>query len=545
MTAEVTAPDPPVPAMRGAGMLAVLNLASRLTGFARVVVTAAALGIVALGDTYQAASLVSNVLFELLAGGLLFSVLVPTFVATIDRDGRDAGRALAGVLTARVLALLAVVTVAGILLGHVIMGWLTASTGSEALRHQQVQLGAYLLWFVMPQLLLYAVGAITTAVLQADRRFAAAALAPICNNVVVIATMVAFAVVHDPARGIRLTVGEELLLGAGTLGGTVAMTILPMVATRRAGLGFLPRWSAPGVTGLGALLRKGAWGAGDIGLNQVMVTATVIFAGRTAGGVIAYQTAFSFFLLPHAVLAHPVFTTLFPHLATHGAAGDRDAFARDLTDGLRSMALLLVPSAALLAAVALPTLSVVRLGQLDEHGASFVATVLAGYLVGLLGYSAFLLLTRAAYALDDVRSPTMVYLWVTLVAVGAMWVVGGQVGGEGRVVGLGLVHAGAVSAGSLGLYLRLRRRLGRPVPVGGTALRAVVGSAVAGAAALGLVHVIGWDGRAQAIAAIGAAGVVGVGLYAAVLHLLGTPELGRVLALLRGRRRGRPVGVAG
>ena len=80
-------------------------------------------------------------------------------------------------------------------------------------------------------------------------------------------------------------------------------------------------------------MRKGAWGAGDIGLNQVLIAATIVFAGRTTGGVIAFQTAFAFFLLPHAVLGHPVFTTLFPHLAARGAAGDADGFARDLAEG--------------------------------------------------------------------------------------------------------------------------------------------------------------------------------------------------------------------
>jgi putative peptidoglycan lipid II flippase len=529
VTAEVADPLRP---MSGAGTIAVLNLASRLTGFVRVIVTAGALGIVALGDTYQSASLVSNVLFELLAGGLLFSVLVPTFVSTIERGDRAAVRDLASVLLARVLVVLAVVAAAGIALGPTLMRWITSGAPSAAVRQQEVDLGAFLLWFVMPQLLLYAVGAVMTALLQSMRRFVASSLAPVCNNVVVIVTMVAFSVVHDPDRGIHLTAGEKLLLGGGTLGGTVAMTVLPILAARRAGIGFWPRWSAPGVEGLGALMRKGAWGAGDIGLNQVMIAATVVFAGRTVGGVIAFQTAFTFFLLPHAVLGHPVFTSLFPHLAAHGAADDRDAFARDLGGGLRSMVLLLTPAAALLAVVGLPILTVVRIGQLDEHGASFVAAVLAGYLVGLVGYSTFLLLTRASYALDDVRSPTMVYLWVTIAAVVAMAVVSANVGGEGRVVGLGLVHAAAVSIGSVGLYLRLRRRLGRPLPVVAAMGRAVAAAGLAGGAAWGIAVVIGWDERPQAVGAVAAALTVGLAIYALLLWVLRTPELDEVRAML-------------
>jgi putative peptidoglycan lipid II flippase len=515
--------------MSGAGALAALNLLSRLTGFGRVVVTAAALGIVALGDTYQRAVLVSNVLFELLAGGLLFSVLVPTFVARLERGDVEGVRVLAGVLTARVLAALAVVTVLGIALGPLLMRALTSGASASTSRDEQVDLGVFLLWFVMPQLLLYAVGAVATALLQASRRFTAAALAPICNNAVVIVTMVAFAVVHDPSAGLHLSGGEKALLGLGTLGGTLAMTALPLLAARRAGLGLVPRWRAPGVEGLGALVRKGAWGAGDIGLNQVVIAATLVFAGATTGGVIAYQTAFAFFLLPHAVLGHPVFTTLFPHLAARGAASDAPGFARDLAGGIRSMVLLLAPAAALLAVVALPLLSLVRVGELDGQGASFVGSVLAAYLVGVIGYSTFFLLTRASYALDDARSPTMVYLWVTVAAIIAMGVASAAVDGHGRVVALGLIHGVAVTLGSVGLYLRLRRRLGEPVAVGATLGRTALATGVGAGAAWALVGWMGWETRPRAVAAIAVALAVGGALYAAVLVVLRTPEVDRVV----------------
>ncbi len=193
------------------------------------------------------------------------------------------------------------------------------------------------------------------------------------------------------------------------------------------------------------------------------------------------------------------------------------------------MVLLLAPAAALLAVVALPVLSVVRIGELDERGASFVAAVLAGYLVGVVGYSTFFLLTRASYALDDARSPTMVYLWVTLAAIVAMGVSSAVVDGHGRVVALGLIHGAAVTLGSVGLYLRLRRRLGEPVPVGGALGRAAVATAVGAGAAWGLVGWLGWDGRPRAAAATALALAVGGALYGAVLVVLRTPEVDRVV----------------
>lgn len=513
-----------------------LNLLSRGTGFARVVATASALGIATLGDAYQRANLVSNILFELLAGGLLFSVLVPTFVAGLDRGRRQEMRDLAGVLLGRALVVLSAVVVIGIAAGPVIMRFLTAASAAGPTRDAQVRLGSFLLWFVMPQLLLYGVGAVATAILQADRRFVAASLAPVCNNVVVIAVMVAFAAVHDPSRGLALTTGEKWLLGGGTLAGTVGLTVLPVLAARHGGLGFRPRWSARGVTGVGELARKGAWGAGDIGLNQVLVAATIVFAGRVDGGVIAYQTAFTFFLLPHAVLAHPIFTARFPELSTHGADGNHEAFARNLSAGLRSMILMLVPAAVLMAVTAAPMLSIIRVGQLNARGSELVAAVLAAYMTGLLGYSSFFMLTRASYAIDDVRSPTTVYLAVTTAAIILMAVTSTLVHGDGRVVVLGLAHGLATTIGAFGLYRRLVRKVGHPVPFVSTLGRVVIATILAGVLAWGAVTVIGWDRRVQAAAAIAAACAVGFVVYGGVLAALRTPE---VLALRERGRRGR------
>ena len=288
-------------------------------------------------------------------------------------------RALAGVLLGRALAALSVVVVAGIAArpgAHAAASPRRAPT--TPVREQEVR--ARLVPAVVRDAAAPALRGrppCRTALLQADRRFVAAALNPVCNNVIVIATMVGVRVVHDPDAGLALTTGEKVLLGGGTLLGTIGLTVVPVIAARRAGLGFRPRWCAPGVTGLGALARKGAWGAGDIGLNQVLVLATVVFAGRVPGGVIAYQTAFTFFLLPHAVLAHPIFTVRFPELSAHGAAGDNDAFAADVASSMRSMALLLAPAAALMAAMAAPLLALIRVGQLDAQGSELVAAVLA------------------------------------------------------------------------------------------------------------------------------------------------------------------------
>jgi putative peptidoglycan lipid II flippase len=132
------------------GQVTAGNLAARITGLIRVVAVGGALGTTYLGNTYQSANLVSNLLFELLAAGILSSVLVPTFVALLDDGRREDAERLAGAVLGLALAVLGVVTVAGLIARPWIMRILTVAVADEAVRDAEVKLGGFLLWLFVP-----------------------------------------------------------------------------------------------------------------------------------------------------------------------------------------------------------------------------------------------------------------------------------------------------------------------------------------------------------------------------------------------------------
>ncbi len=526
---------------RAAVSVSAVNVLSRISGFARVVATGAALGIAALGDTYQTANQVSNVLFELLAGGLLFAVLVPVFVGRVAKGDRSGARHLGDVLVGRALVGLGGVALVGLVLSP----WLARALfvavpdGPSA---AQAHLATVLLWFVLPQVVLYAVGSVLTAILQADHRFVAAASAPIANNLVVIATMITFAVVHGTGSGLDLSGVDQAILGGGTLLGTVAMTGVVAVAAARAGLSLRPRWRHPDVGPLGPLVGQGLWAAGHIGLNQVLLISTIILANRVPGGAIAFTTAFTVFLLPHAVLAHPIVTTLSPRLAAHFHDDDDAAYAADLGRGLRLLLVVLTPAAALMAVLARPGLQVVAgVGALDTAGLDLVATALAGFSTALVGYSVFFLFTRAAYAINDAAGPTKVNLVVTAVSVGGMVVVASTMDGSGVLAAFGVVQGVALTAGAVALGARLFRRAMAPTGTLGALGRGVVAAVAGGVPALLVVAVLGDASRGRSLASAVVGGLVGTVGVLGSLRLLRAPELGAVLARLPGRSRPAPV----
>src|SRR5439155_484349 len=178
--------------------------------------------------------------------------------------------------------------------------------------------------------------------------------------------------------------------------------------------------------------------------TQVLIAVTLVLANRVEGGVVAYQIAYTFYLLPFAPLAHPIFTSLYPRLSADAHAGRWTEFADDLGRGVRRTALLVAPAAGLLAALGRPALQLVRSGALDRTGAGLVASVLAAYAVGLVGYSVFQLLARAATATGDARLPALVGTGAAAAGSVAMVAASAAAHGDGRVVVLGLAHAGAM-----------------------------------------------------------------------------------------------------
>ncbi len=510
------------------------NVISRLTGLARVVAVAAALGTTFLGNTYQTANLVSNIVFELLAAGLLSSVLVPTFVRLVDAGRGEEAEDVAAALAGLGLVALGAVTVGGMVGRTWIMRGLTVAVRDPAVRAQEVELGSFLLLLFLPQILLYAVGALLTALLHGTRRFAAAAFAPVANNVAVVVTMGVFwakggSESHGPG-GLAITSSQRLVLAVGTTAGVAAMTLVTVLGAWRAGFRLRPRWN-PGHAGLRGLGRPGLWGIAYLALNQALVAITLVLANQVEGGVVAYQIAFTVFLLPFAVGAHPTLTAVYPRLVTEAAARRWHDFAGRLSAATATIVFLVAPASALLVALGRPALSVVRFGQLDAAGAALVARVLAAYAVGLLGYACFQLFTRASYAVGDMRAPALANAAMALAGSALMLGAFAVASGQNRVVVLGLAYSTVMAAGALGLGMIVRRRVGRRCVELGSVGRGVACGLAAGVTARLVADHLPGGGRLTEALAVVVATIAAAGVYLGGQWWLRAPELRRHKAM--------------
>ncbi|TPW11965.1 MAG: hypothetical protein FD127_2922 [Acidimicrobiaceae bacterium] len=295
---------------------------SRLTGLLRVAVFAIVVGQSALADAYQSANQSPNAVYELLLGGVLSASLVPLFTRQAERRDDDATSA---VVTVCVLALTAVTALS------------VAAVGTALAR------------IFLIQVFFYGVTAIATALLQARRRFFAAAWAPVLSNLVIVASLLMIpGTVGGREPQLVEVLSNDRLRMTLALGATIGIAVmaaamLPALRSADVSLEFRPEFRHPAVR---QLISLSGWSLGYVVANQVSIVVILNLARPGSGSVNAYALAYVFFVLPHGLLAMSVVTTFTPEMARSVQQRDREAFISRCSSGVRLVALLTFPAAA-------------------------------------------------------------------------------------------------------------------------------------------------------------------------------------------------------
>jgi putative peptidoglycan lipid II flippase len=524
--------------LQSSAIVGVGTALSRLTGFLRVAAIAYALGVTTAAGVYSYANETPNIVYELLVGGILTATLVPQFVRHLQRDDREATNA---VVTAAMLALV-VVTLLGVLLAPLIVDLYTLRVSGPG-RAEQQELATKLLRLFMPQILFYGFATLATALLQARRRFAAAAFAPILNNVVVISIFLALPRVIDgplTVRRINEDSGLVLLLGLGTTAGVAAMALVLIPALRgaRIRLRFLVSFRHAAVR---TLVRLSGWTFGYVVANQIALWVVLVLANGVSGGAFAYLSAYAFFQLPHGLFSVSIMTAVGPELAAAGARGDLAALRHRFARALRLVLTVVIPAAAVYVALARPiVVALLQRGAFSSGDAALVADTLVGFAVGLPFFSTYIFALRAFYSLEDTRTPFLLNcLENTANIVLALWLFD-----EIGIDGLSFAFSGAYAIGALVTLAVLSRRVGglQGRGIGTTIVRVSVVAAAAGAGGWLASKAVGWSGSAEAVVSVALGVVVAIAITAAGLWIARVHEFQEVLGLLRRRRVPDPAG---
>jgi putative peptidoglycan lipid II flippase len=511
------------------------TILSRLTGFVRQWSMAVALGVslaahgsIPIASAFNISNNIPNMIYELVAGGVLSSLFIPIFMEKLQRDGQSAAFKLTNTLFSLFLLVLGVVALIGTLFPQPFI-WTQTFTVSSA----DSQLAVYLFRFFAVQIIFYAFVALTTGVLNSYRKFFAAALAPLFNNVVVVVVLLGF---YLPLRDTNPQLAI-VALGVGTTLGVVALFVAQVPALLR--LGFRFHWSLDlKDPSLRTMVRKGAWLLVYVGVNMIGLSfrnALATYAMRD--GVAALQYAWMWYQLPFGVLAVSYLSAVFPELSETAARRDWEAFKTYFARGLRAMSLLILPSAAMLLALGTPLVSLYRFGKFPASAIPLVTACLAGWTIGLFFFSAFMLVMRAFTAMQDTKTPAIVNIVLTVVQVGLYALLPRLLAGPYALVGIPLADTAFFALFLVTLLVILRRRVGGfgfAHVLDGWA-RSLAAAIVGGGAAWGVLLLASGlgAGAGDNILRVVLGAAAGLGISYGVLRILRVDEISYVNGLAR------------
>jgi putative peptidoglycan lipid II flippase len=518
-----------------AALISAVTIVSRIVGFGRTFVLAQAVGTSCLSQAYLTATALPTIIFEVVAGGALASMVVPALASAFAGGRLGEARQTASALLTWVVLLLAPIAVAAVLLAEPVMRLLVG--GSEACdRGEVVRVAAAIFAVLAPGIVLYGVAVVSGGILQAQQRFLAPALAPLMSSLVVVTAYLVFWGTYDGSLDdlSQLTRAALLVLAVGTLLGVVVLagtTALPAATTRLRPTVHFPPGVAVRVRALALA------GLGGFVAQQVTMLLAVALANRygEAGALAVYTFTWAVYLLPYAVLAIPIATSAFPRLA--GAPEDDVSYVRTAAATTRIVVLVSMLGGALIVATAMP-LARVFIGQVPGSTPPERMTwALIAFAPGLIGFSIIAHVGRALYARSSGRAATVAIVigWLTVMAVDLILAV--SLPARWTVVGLGIGNAVGMTVAAILLLTALRRET-RGAGVANLG-RALAGAAIAAVTAAGAGFGVGWllgpAGPGTSFAQAVLAGLVTLLVFGVLATLLDRGDLRRLLQTLRRR----------
>ena len=460
---------------RAALLIGGLTVAARILGFARTVVFAGTVKTSCLSAAYVTANLVPNVIYDIVLGGALTAIVVPILAGPAERAGTagvsrgssprgSAGKAevsqISSALLTWTVAILAPVSVAlAIAAGPVISLLMPANPASGCPRADLLPIASGMLSVFAPQILLYGLAVVLYGILQAHRKFAAPAVAPILSSLVVIAAYLIFVPLgrHYTTNVDNLPVSAQLTLSVGTTLGVAALALTALVPAWRLRLRVRPTFRFPPGLARRATGLAGVGVAALVAQNASVLVVTRLanaHGGRSGAAVTVYQYGWQVFVSVYAVLAIPVAISAFPVLsASEGAAFDGAA-----ASATRATALASWLGAGLLAAVALPVAG--AFPALSPGVTGHFALALALFAPGLAGYGLVACLSRVLLAAgkNRVAAIAVVAGWLVVIVVDLVAVP--LVKASAVVPVLGLANTVGMTASGIALILAVRSARG-------------------------------------------------------------------------------------
>jgi putative peptidoglycan lipid II flippase len=436
---------------RGSLLMASGTFVSRLTGQLRTLLMVAAIGSIGVvADAFDIGNRMPNILFTLIAAGVLQAVLIPQILKAMAAD--DAEDRLNKLLTVSTVGILVITIILAALTPWLVQLMTLKGDWTEANRHLAI---IFAFWCV-PQMFFYGLFTLLGQVLNARGQFGAFGWAPVANNIISIAGFGIFIYLFGRAPDLGIndvggwtTAQTAWLAGTATLG-IVAQAVLLFWPLWRGGFHWRLKWGLRGI-GLRSASKVVGWTLGAVVLEQVgtfFLTNITSAAGQAAvqcqaehgiaataaesaqalaecpavAGNAAYSQALMIYLLPHSLIIVSIITALFPRMSAAAAANDLVGVRRDVSMGIRLAGVFSVFSSVALFVLARP-LTKALLPTASSEMVNVGAPVLQALSLGLVALGATVMVKRMYFAFEDGKGIFIIQIFATLSMIVVLWII--------------------------------------------------------------------------------------------------------------------------
>ncbi|MDY3049877.1 MAG: murein biosynthesis integral membrane protein MurJ [Rothia sp. (in: high G+C Gram-positive bacteria)] len=434
-------------------IMAAGTLVSRVLGFVKTFLLTVALGATTtVGDIFETANTLPNLIYVLVAGGIFNAVLVPQIIKAAQHD--DGGSDFVSRLVT-----LAVTGIGAVTVLVLAFSWPIISIMGSRWTPEQQHFGWIFALWCLPQIFFYGLYTILGQVLNARGAFGWYMWAPVLNNLVAIAALCLFIFVFGPQNvssnppfhhlGSWTSAQTILLAGSATLGVALQALIL-FIPLRSTGLKLRPAFGWRGI-GLGAAAHLAGWTlATGIISNLAFMYLTKVAAGVVGAredllaqgiqipGVQALNYSSMLYSLPHGVIGLSIATVLFNRMSSASQKDDQASVAAALSSGLRTASIATIFCAVLLVVFAGP-IGMIFGGGSQQAGAVIGQTLALIALGGPFLTIAFMM-GRVFYSQEDAKTPFYIQLF-SAVLILAMGFTASQLAPQHIIYGLALTYA--------------------------------------------------------------------------------------------------------
>jgi len=431
---------------RSAGTMMALIMLSRLFGLVRDMAISNWFGQGRNTDVYVAAFRLPDVLFYLIAGGVLSSAFVPVFVDHISNGRREEGWKLFSIVG----TVLTIVIGVFVILGEVFTRQLVQVAAAPGFTGAELDQVAHLTRIILPAQLFFFMGGLMMASLWAHQQFVAPGLGPSIYNIGII--------IGGSIAGARFgPQGIEGLAWGALAGAFLGNFVLQFIVLRRYGMTFRPSLDVrhPDAVRVWKLMLPVIL---SLSLPQVDVYFNGLFASYLPGGIVsALERANRLMQVPVGIFGQAIAIGFYTTLAAQYATNQMKEFRETINYGLRAIAFVSIPSTVALLVLGTPIVQVfLQQGKFPPSATHKVSTALVFYSIGIFSWSAQALIARSFYSMNQTKVPmwtgtvmTAIFLPMSL---GLMRLLG--------YVGLPLATTIAVSGHAAMMLYLLRQKAG-------------------------------------------------------------------------------------